>query len=47
MNEGTFPDYRARGPALEEERGAFVAITRSRRLLYVTYPIQKSCLGER
>ena len=42
MNEGTFPDYRARGPALEEERrSAFVAVTRSRRLLYVTYPNTK------
>jgi DNA helicase-2/ATP-dependent DNA helicase PcrA len=39
MNDGTFPDYRARGPALEEERrNAFVAVTRSKRLLYVTYP---------
>jgi DNA helicase-2/ATP-dependent DNA helicase PcrA len=38
MNEGTFPDYRARGAALDEERrSAFVAVTRSRRLLYVTY----------
>jgi len=46
MNEGTFPDYRAYGPALEEERrSAFVAVTRSRRLLYVTYPAPKSCLG--
>jgi DNA helicase-2/ATP-dependent DNA helicase PcrA len=42
MNEGTFPDYRARGPALDEERrSAFVAVTRSRRLLYVTYPNTK------
>jgi DNA helicase-2/ATP-dependent DNA helicase PcrA len=42
MNEGTFPDYRARGPALEEERrSAFVAVTRSRRLLYLTYPNTK------
>lgn len=42
MNEGTFPDYRARGPALEEERrSAFVAVTRSKRLLYVTYPNTK------
>jgi DNA helicase-2/ATP-dependent DNA helicase PcrA len=39
MTEGTFPDYRARGKALEEEqRSAFVAITRSKRLLYLTYP---------
>jgi DNA helicase-2/ATP-dependent DNA helicase PcrA len=39
MNQGTFPDYRARGAALEEERrNAFVAVTRSRRLLFLTYP---------
>jgi DNA helicase II / ATP-dependent DNA helicase PcrA len=39
MTEGTFPDYRARGNALEEEsRSAFVAVTRSKRLLYLTYP---------
>jgi DNA helicase II / ATP-dependent DNA helicase PcrA len=42
MNEGTFPDYRARGSGLEEERrSAFVAVTRSKRLLYVTYPNTK------
>lgn len=43
MNEGTFPDYRARpGNSLEEEqRNAFVAITRSKRLLYLTYPEMK------
>ena len=40
MVEGVFPDYRAKGAALEEEtRNAFVAVTRSRRLLYITYPI--------
>lgn len=40
MAEGTFPDFRARpGPMMEEEkRSAFVAVTRSRRLLYLTYP---------
>jgi DNA helicase-2/ATP-dependent DNA helicase PcrA len=40
MAEGTFPDFRARpGPTMEEERrSAFVAVTRSRRLLYLTYP---------
>lgn len=43
MNEGTFPDYRAKGPALEEEqRNAFVAVTRSRRLLYLSYPKKKT-----
>lgn len=39
MAEGTFPDYRAHGAALDEERrSAFVAVTRSKRLLYVLYP---------
>lgn len=39
MNEGTFPDYRAKGKSLEEEqRSAFVAVTRSKRLLYLSYP---------
>lgn len=42
MNEGTFPDYRAKGPALDEEqRNAFVAVTRSRRLLYISHPHKK------
>jgi DNA helicase-2/ATP-dependent DNA helicase PcrA len=42
MAEGTFPDYRAKGKSLEEEgRSAFVAVTRSRRLLYMTYPETK------
>lgn len=37
--QGVFPDYRARGAALEEEdRSAFVAVTRAKRLLYLTYP---------
>lgn len=39
MCEGVFPDYRATGSALEEEqRNAFVAVTRSRRLLVLSYP---------
>lgn len=39
MSEGTFPDWRAKGAALDEERrNAFVAVTRSRRLLYLSYP---------
>lgn len=39
MTEGTFPDYRAKGRSLDEEsRSAFVAVTRSKRLLYITYP---------
>jgi len=42
MNEGTFPDFRAKGHALlEEQRNAFVAVTRSRRLLYLTRPEMK------
>ena len=42
MTEGTFPDFRAKGSAMEEEqRNAFVAVTRSRRLLYVSYPDEK------
>jgi DNA helicase II / ATP-dependent DNA helicase PcrA len=40
MAEGTFPDYRATGPKerAEESRNAFVAATRSKRLLYLSYP---------
>jgi DNA helicase-2/ATP-dependent DNA helicase PcrA len=39
MTEGTFPDYRAKGSALQEEkRNMFVAITRSKRLLAFSYP---------
>lgn len=40
MAEGTFPDYRANSPKeqAEERRNAFVAVTRSKRLLYLTYP---------
>lgn len=42
MAEGTFPDFRARGPAMAEEcRSAFVAVTRSKRLLYLSYPAMK------
>jgi DNA helicase-2/ATP-dependent DNA helicase PcrA len=43
MTEGTFPDYRAKeGAALEEERrNAFVAVTRSKRLLFLSYPKEK------
>nr|VFJ42840.1 MAG: DNA helicase-2 / ATP-dependent DNA helicase PcrA [Candidatus Kentron sp. DK] len=38
MMEGLFPDYRATGQALEEERrNLFVAVTRSRRLLCFSY----------
>ncbi|MDO4538358.1 MAG: ATP-dependent helicase, partial [Coriobacteriales bacterium] len=40
LNEGTFPDYRSRTPAqLDEERHSmFVAITRAKRICYVTRP---------
>ena len=40
MAEGVFPDYRAktRKEQDEESRNAFVAITRSKRLLYLTWP---------
>lgn len=45
MVEGTFPDYRAvksGGSALREEKNdAFVAITRAKRILYVTWPTAK------
>ncbi len=45
MVEGTFPDYRAvraGGRALEEEKNeAFVAITRARRFLFMTWPRAK------
>lgn len=42
MNEGTFPDFRAKGSAMDEEqRNAFVAVTRSRRLLFISYPEMK------
>lgn len=40
MAEGIFPDYRAKTKKEqdEESRNAFVAVTRSKRLLYLTYP---------
>ncbi|MBF0592501.1 MAG: ATP-dependent helicase [Nitrospirae bacterium] len=40
MSDGTFPDYRAKDAKAKEEerRNAFVAVTRSRRLLYLSYP---------
>ncbi|MEQ8462925.1 ATP-dependent helicase [Coleofasciculus sp. E1-EBD-02] len=42
MTEGTFPDYRAKGEALEEEkRNMFVATTRARRILVFSYPRTK------
>ena len=42
MTEGTFPDYRAEGEGLEEEkRNMFVATTRARRILVFSYPRTK------
>jgi DNA helicase-2/ATP-dependent DNA helicase PcrA len=44
MNEGTFPDYRSandRTLLAEEQNNAYVALTRAKRLLFVTYPKQK------
>ena len=43
MCEGTFPDYRAQSlREIEEERNnAFVAVTRSRRWIFITYPQSK------
>jgi DNA helicase II / ATP-dependent DNA helicase PcrA len=41
--EGTFPDYRAKTVAEfdEEDRNAFVAVTRSRRLLHLSHPCNR------
>jgi DNA helicase-2/ATP-dependent DNA helicase PcrA len=43
MAEGMFPDYRATGvkESAEEIRNAFVAATRSKRLLYLSYPASR------
>lgn len=43
MVDGVFPDYRAVGKQRkdEESRNAFVAVTRSKRLLYLSYPRQR------
>jgi len=43
MADGTFPDYRAIRPKeqAEEIRNAFVAVTRSKRLLYLSYPASR------
>lgn len=44
MCEGVFPDYRANTKKeIEEERNnAFVAVTRAKRWLYITYPQQRT-----
>lgn len=43
MAEGVFPDYRAKSKKEQEEesRNAFVAVTRSKRLLFLTWPKKK------
>ena len=43
MCEGVFPDYRAkeRSEVSEERNSAFVAVTRARRWIYITYPKQR------
>jgi DNA helicase-2/ATP-dependent DNA helicase PcrA len=44
MAEGVFPDYRAQNKPsemAEEKRNAFVAVTRSRRLLYLSFPKER------
>ena len=43
LNEGVLPDYRAKTTeALDEERrNLFVAVTRSRRLLFLSYPLAR------
>jgi DNA helicase-2/ATP-dependent DNA helicase PcrA len=43
MVDGVFPDYRASSKKQkdEERRNAFVAVTRSKRLLYLSYPRQR------
>lgn len=43
MADGVFPDYRATSAnaRAEESRNAFVAATRSKRLLYLTFPVSR------
>ena len=45
LSEGTFPDYRAiqsGGEQLEQEKNnMYVAVTRAKRLCYMSYPIRK------
>lgn len=43
MCEGVFPDYRAQSKKEinEERNNAFVAVTRAKRWLYITYPTQR------
>lgn len=43
LNEGTFPDYRAKGvkESQEELNNMFVALTRAKRICYLCYPKKK------
>jgi len=43
MAEGTFPDWRAKTATqlAEEARNAFVAVTRSKRIIYLSYPASR------
>ena len=50
LNDGVFPDYRAvrqldmhndNSQIEEEKHNMFVAITRSKRLCYISYPLKK------
>lgn len=43
MDEGTFPDFRAKNniDIQQEKNNAYVAFTRARRFLYVSYPISR------
>jgi DNA helicase-2/ATP-dependent DNA helicase PcrA len=44
MNEGTFPDYRSvntPNSLAEEQNNAYIALTRAKRLLFITYPKHK------
>lgn len=44
VGDGTFPDYRAirKNTLNEEKNNAYVAVTRAKRELYITYPLEKS-----
>ena len=46
MDDNTFPDYRAvqqGGNAMDQERNnLYVAITRAKRYLFITYPLQRT-----
>lgn len=46
MDEGTFPDFRAVQAGgvemIQEKNNAYVAFTRAKRFLYVSYPLQRT-----